>query len=116
MPFQNENIQKKRRFRFGSERMKPAEHLGDVLAGLMSEGYAKRHGDFESLMQAWCSVVPAEVAEHCRIVELSAGRLKVAVDSPAHLQQLRLSGAALKQELAGLLPKGALKDIIFLIG
>ncbi len=116
MQVQSEDIQKKRRYRIGSERKKPAERLGDVLAGLMSVGYASRHEDFDSLMQAWDSIVPTEVAEHCKIAEFSHGRLKVAVDSPPYLQQLRLSGPALKRELSSSLPKGTLKDIIFSIG
>ena len=75
-----------------------AVRLGDVLEGMLRSRIEPRCLKLQAVSAAWEKLLPAELSAHCRPVEISSGRLKVLVDSPSHLYELRLvSGEVLKQ-------------------
>jgi hypothetical protein len=75
-----------------------AVRLGDVIEEILRRRIEPRHLKLQAVRQAWDSLLPDELSRHCRPVELAGGSLKVAVDSPSHLYELRLvSGAVLEQ-------------------
>jgi len=43
----------------------------------MEEKITPRQGMFESVVRIWGELLPAELSRHCRIVDISAGSLKV---------------------------------------
>ncbi len=92
------------------------ERLGDTLAELMTSSLQPKHEMFEAVAKFWDEVVPAEVKEHCRITSISNGRIRVAVDSPTYLYQIRLSSAGLLATLRDQGPSARFKKIDCFIG
>ena len=76
--------------------------LADALVSLMgadNTGVAKRYEAASRLSEIWTRILPPELAEHCRIIDLSAGRLTVEADSPSYLYELRISSRQLVEHL-----------------
>jgi len=82
----------------------------------MDERVCARYEQAERLRQSWLEVVPAELAAHCRIEEFAAGVLKVVVDGPAYMHELRLAKRELCDQLNSLAPRCAVKYIKIVIG
>ena len=68
------------------------------------------------LQQCWAEVLPPELTDHCRIDEFSAGVLKVFVDGPGYMHELRLCREELRDELNAAMPGVKLKEIKLSIG
>jgi len=90
--------------------------LGEALRQLMVERIMPRQSRFQSICEAWNSLLPVELCRHCRLVDISGGQLKVSVDSPSYMHELRLCGPQLLSELRKSCPQLRLKDIKFTIG
>ncbi len=86
------NHQKKRR-------ANKAVCLGEVMSEFMEARIAPQFNRFSSVAKLWDELLPAGLAEHCEIVEISAGRLKVQVDSPSYMYELQLCRSELLREL-----------------
>jgi hypothetical protein len=93
-----------------------AARLGDSVRRLMAERVLPRQGRFESICEVWSVLLPAELCRHCRLVDISGGQLKVAVDSPSYMHELRLCGPQLLAELQKSCPGLRLQKIKFTIG
>jgi len=65
---------------------------------------------------AWSEILPDELGEHCGIVEVTGGLLKVKVDSPAYMYELQLCGSELLDELRRRCPRARLTRIKFAVG
>jgi len=93
-----------------------AARLGDTLSELIEDKIAPRQGRFESIVRLWGQLLPAELSKHCRIVDVSAGRLKVLVDSPSYMCELQLCSSAVLKELQRECPQARLQKIKLAVG
>ena len=93
-----------------------ATRLGDTVKQLMKNRILRRQGRFGSVVGQWSQLLPSELSRHCKIVDISAGRLKVLVDSPSHMYELRLCSAELLKRLQQQCPRAQIKEIKFAIG
>ncbi len=94
------------------EPMKIADVLGD---------YAKRLEPIQqrcmSVSDAWEQVLPPALREHCRIVALTGGCLKIAVDdSSSYMCELQWCRVELLKELQRLCPGAAVRRLQFTVG
>jgi predicted nucleic acid-binding Zn ribbon protein len=90
--------------------------LGEVLGPMVNERLSTRYEQSVKLQQRWNEILPPELAEHCRIEEFSAGVLKVIVDGPGYMHELRLCKEELCGELSAAVLGVKIKDIKLLIG
>ena len=90
--------------------------IGDVVSQIMENRLSPRYARFGGIVELWGQLLPRELAEHCKLQEISGGQLKVAVDSPSYLHELRLCGPELLAELQKHCPRARIKDIKFVIG
>jgi predicted nucleic acid-binding Zn ribbon protein len=102
---------------------RPAAHranntvsLGDLLNELIEKQVSPRQTRFGLIAEAWDQLLPTELCQHCRIVDISGGRLKVLADSPSYMYQLQLCSSELLKELARCCPRARIKEIRFAIG
>lgn len=76
--------------------------LADALVNFMRAGKAgveKRYEAASRLSEAWVRILPHELAEHCRIIDLSGSCLTVEANSPSYLYELRISSHWLVENL-----------------
>ena len=90
--------------------------LGDILNGLVEKQISPRQARFEIVDDAWRQLLPAELCQHCRIENITGGRLEVSVDSPPYLYELRLLSTELVKELSRRYPRTRIKEINFALG
>ena len=90
--------------------------LGDVVKQLMENRVSPRQARFEAIAEVWSRLLPAEVHSHCEIADISGGQLKVLVDSPSYVYDLRLCSPELLEELQQQCPRARIKKIKFTIG
>jgi len=93
-----------------------AVRLGDVVRQLMEETIAPQQAVFQAVGEAWSALVPQELRRHCRIVDVADGQIKVQVDSPVYMYELRLCGSELRDELARLCPQARIRQIKLSVG
>ncbi len=90
--------------------------LGDVLSELMENRVSPQQIRFELIAEAWSQLLPTELYQHCRIVDISSGRLKVLVDSPSYMYELQLLSCELLKELTQRCPRARIREIKFAVG
>ena len=90
--------------------------LGDSLARLFEKRISPKQARFEPIAQAWSQLLPAELAEHCRIAGIDGGKLRVKVDSPAYMHELGLCSSQLLEQLQQLCPRASVREIKLSIG
>lgn len=90
--------------------------LGEVLGKIMDERLSVRHEQAMQLEQAWAEILPPNLAAHCRIDEFSPGTLKVVVDNPGYMHELRLCKNDLCGEINRAVPGAKIKDIKLVVG
>jgi hypothetical protein len=73
--------------------------LGDVVSEYLIRQVGPRQAYFYKVVEAWGELIPAHLQEHCTLADLSEGQLKVTVDSPVYLYELRLHRDELLQQL-----------------
>ena len=112
---EDEQLRKLVRWRTKAE-PKQTVRLGDVVEQLMEAEISPRQSRFAAAAEAWSQLLPAELAEHCKIAGIFGGRLKVEVDSPSYLHELRLCSYELLAELQQNCPRARIKEIKFVIG
>ena len=103
-----------------TNRKKPKDRspalLGPILEQYVTEQVSPKYRQFSSVDQAWRQVVPDELAAHCRCESLSAGQLKVIVDSPAYMYKMQLISADLIEKLSELCRRPTIRKIKFVPG
>lgn len=99
-----------------AHRAERAVSLGDVLSGLMENQVAPQQTRFGLITEALSQMLPAELYQHCRIVDVSGGRLKVTVDSPSYVYEMQLLSSELLEEFARQYPRARIKEIKFAVG
>jgi hypothetical protein len=90
--------------------------LGDVLSELVEGRISPQQTRFELITEAWSQLLPTELYQHCKIVDISGGRLKVTVDSPSYMYEMRLLSRELLRELAQWCPRARIKEIKLAVG
>jgi len=90
--------------------------LGDVLSGLIENQVSPQQARFGLITEAWSQLLPTELCQHCRIIDISGGRLKVLADSPSYMYELQLLSCELLKELARRCPRARIKEIKFTVG
>jgi len=93
-----------------------AVRLGDTLSELMENRISPRYARYSSVIELWGRLLPAELSRHCKLADISEGQLKVLVDSPSHMHELRLCNSELLGELQKQCPKARIRKIKFVIG
>jgi predicted nucleic acid-binding Zn ribbon protein len=89
--------------------------LGQAAQQFMTEQVSPRQARFGAVLEIWSGLLPAELARHCEIVDVSGGQLKVKVDSPAYKYELQLCSSELLRELQQQCPKARLTKIKFVV-
>lgn len=90
--------------------------LGDALSEFMQNDVSPRRRRFQPVAALWDQLLPAELNRHCSLDGLSDGQLKVIVDSPIYLHELRLCNAGLLTELQRSCRTARIKKIKFVLG
>jgi hypothetical protein len=79
---------------------KPADALGPELLTFFKQSVEKRHAKFGKIADAWTTLVPVTLVEHCALESFARGTLAVVVDSSSHLYELKqLLLAGLERQL-----------------
>jgi hypothetical protein len=90
--------------------------LGDTIGQLMENRISPRQARFSAVAELWSQLLPAGLRRHCKIADISAGQLKVLVDLPAYMHELRLCSSELLREMQQQCPRAQIKKIKFVIG
>jgi len=89
--------------------------LGQIAQQLMDRQISPRQAVFSDVAETWSRMLPAELSRHCEIVDISGGLLKVQVDSPSYMYELRLCSSELLEELQQHCRKARLTRIKFVV-
>ena len=89
--------------------------LGQVAQQLLDRQILPRQAVFSEVAEAWSRMLPAELARHCEIADISAGLLKVQVDSPSYVYELQLCSSELLDELRQECPRARLTKVKFVV-
>jgi len=90
--------------------------LGDVVKQLVEERISPQQANFVSIAQLWSQLLPVELWRHCEIADMRGGQLKVLVDSPSYMHELRLCSSQLLEQLQQWCPQARIRRIKFAIG
>jgi predicted nucleic acid-binding Zn ribbon protein len=90
--------------------------LGEVVGRLVEQRISPRQNVFETVAEAWQRLLPAELGRHCKLDDIAGGQVKVLVDSPVYLHELRLCAPQLTAELQRQCPGARIRAIKFAIG
>jgi hypothetical protein len=99
-----------------ANRAKTAVSLGDVLGELMKCRIWPQQTRFRLITEAFSQMLPTELYQHCTIVDISQGRIKVIADSSSYVYELQLLSGELVKELARQCPQARIKEIKFSVG
>ena len=92
-----------------------AADLGQVAQQLLDGQIAPRQAVFSEVVEAWSRILPDGLDRHCEIVDISAGLLKVRVDSPSYMYELQLCSSELLDELRQECPRARLTKVKFVV-
>lgn len=90
--------------------------LGDTITQLMENRISPQQARFGAVEELWSQLLPAGLRRHCKIADISAGQLKVLVDLPPYLHELRLCSSELLKELQQQCPRAQIKKIKLVVG
>jgi predicted nucleic acid-binding Zn ribbon protein len=90
--------------------------LGDTLDQLMDNRISPQQARFSAVAELWSQLLPADLCQHCKIADISAGQLKVLVDLPSYMHELRLCSSELLKEMQRQCPRAQIKKIKLVIG
>ena len=90
--------------------------LAEPLQKIMDRKISPAADKFGAVAQYWRQNLPEDLKKHCRIKNLENGKLKVAVDSPVYLYQMKMMSTMLLKDLKASCPKARIKYINFVVG
>lgn len=93
-----------------------AVKIGDSVKQFVQEQILPMRQKFEAVTECWSQLLPADLSKHCKIVELTRGRLKVKACSPSYLYELQLRRSEILEQLQKLCPRAKIKTIKFVVG
>jgi hypothetical protein len=78
----------------------PMNKLGGEMVSFFKQCVTKRQTHLGKIAEAWGTLVPQTLSEHCSLESLNRGTLTVIVDSSSHLYELKqLLLAGIQQQL-----------------
>ena len=92
------------------------ESLAKVLSRLMHRRIKPQHTNLSPVLEAWEQILPDQIRKHCKIVDISYGKIKLKVDSSSYKYELTLRKYEILQHLKAACPKARIKAIEFIIG
>ncbi|MBN2312719.1 MAG: DUF721 domain-containing protein [Sedimentisphaerales bacterium] len=92
-----------------------AVRLGQVAQQLLAEQISPQQAKFSQVDDVWRDLLPAELQQHCEIVDISGGQLNIQVDSPSYVYELQLCSSELLAELQHQCPRVRLTKIKFIV-
>ena len=99
----------------GQRRADRTVSLGDVVKELMESRISPQQAIFGLVAEIWAELLPVELRDHCEIVDIRSGELKVRVDSPAYVYELKLCSSELVSELRRRCSKARIRQIRFVL-
>lgn len=90
--------------------------LSDAVSRLMENCISPQQARFSAVAELWSQLLPAGLRRHCKIADISAGQLKVLVDLPPYMHELRLCSSELLKELQQQCPRAQIKKIKLVLG
>ena len=102
--------------RRGSRRLGYTSRLGEAVMEFVEKQVSPRQSRFGLVSEVWGQILPAELLQHCEIVDISGGRMKVVADCPAYANELRWCGAELVKELALRCSQARIREIKIVVG
>lgn len=85
--------------------------LGDILSEIIEGRVSLQQVRFQPVAEMWGQLLPAELARHCKIVDISRGRLIVQADLPSYANELRWCSPELLKEVKQRCPRARIKEI-----
>jgi len=85
--------------------------LGDTIDQLMESRISPQQARFSAVAELWSQLLPDGLRRHCKIADFNAGQLKVLVDLPPYMHELRLCSSELLKELQQRCPRAQIKRI-----
>ena len=82
----------------------------------MDNSISPRQARFALIDDAWSRILPESLRLHCRLTDTTGGTLKVKVDSPVYLHELRLCKTQLLKQLQQDCPRAKITNIQFAVG
>ena len=93
-----------------AERMSETCRIGDLVSGFV-ERLSPVCSQYDSVAQAWASLLPEALRAHCRIAGVSKGCLKVMADGSSYMFEVQLCKAVLLRELQRVCPVARVRRI-----
>ena len=90
--------------------------LADAIQRVMENKIAPRQERYNQVARAWKQILPPALLKHCRISNIHSGVVRVRVDSPAYIHELKLSSPELLKQLRQSCPRAKITKIQFFIG
>jgi hypothetical protein len=84
--------------------------IGDLVSGFV-DGLGPVHAQYDSVAQAWETLLPGGLRAHCRIGGISNGSLKILADGSSYMFELQLCKAVLLRELQRVCPAARIRRI-----
>ncbi len=92
-----------------------ATGLGQIAQQFLDGQVTPRQAVFSEVAEAWSRMLPDELARHCEIIDISAGLLKVKVNSPSYMYELQLCSSELLDEMQQQCPRARLTKVKFVV-
>ena len=73
--------------------------LSDALAELLEKHISPKQSCYEFVKGVWDEILPAELTQHTSIDQIERGNLKICVDSPSYMYELKLCSSKLLRYL-----------------
>ena len=102
--------------RRGSRKLGYTSRLGEAVMEFVEKRVSPRQSRFGLVSEVWRQILPAELLQHCEIVDISGGRMKVAADCPMYANELRWCAAEIVGELAQRCPQARIREIKCVVG
>lgn len=90
--------------------------LGEIAGKIVENRLSVQYNRFGAVIELWGQLLPRELAEHSRLEDVNGGCLKVLVDSPSYLYELRMCGPQLLEEVQKHCPRARITEIRFRAG
>jgi len=90
--------------------------LGALVCDYMTKQIEPTQQRMSVLRAVWAKVVPPRLRSHCRAAELVKGELKILVDGPVYLYQLRVLAVELLTDLRKTPPARKVRKLTFALG
>ena len=94
-----------------SRRQPRESRLSDTLGQLMEKQIAPKVSRFEQVREVWNQLLPVELAQACRIVEIRYGQLTVEADNASYRYELSLCSSQLLEQLQIVCPRAGIRTI-----